>query len=125
MSLPLRARIEDCSDHCRPSMLFSNWLPIWTGRTILYPHGCACPVRTGGLLHQPSFPPQDHTGVPRTSGFDNLRRKQAFPSDIVNLVKTDTPQYRVANKIYEELDLMGFVAGRILDRRLVFTGGMQ
>ena len=40
------------------------------------------------------------------------------------MVKIDTPQYHVANKIYEELDLMGFVAGRTFDRRLVYTGGI-
>jgi hypothetical protein len=39
------------------------------------------------------------------------------------MVKTNTPQYDVANRIYEELDLMEFVVGRRFGRNLAFTGG--
>ena len=38
------------------------------------------------------------------------------------MVKADTPHYHVANKIYEELDVMAFVASRRYNRRLAFTG---
>ena len=41
------------------------------------------------------------------------------------MVKADTPHYRVANEIYEELDLMAFVAGHRFNRRLAFTGGVS
>ena len=41
------------------------------------------------------------------------------------MVKADTPLYHVANQIYEELDVMAFVAGRRFNRRLAFTGGVS
>lgn len=41
------------------------------------------------------------------------------------MVKADTPHYHVADQIYEELDLMAFVAGRRFNRDLAFTGGVS
>ena len=41
------------------------------------------------------------------------------------MVKTNTPHYDIANKIYENLDLMEFVVGRRFNRGFAFTGGLS
>ena len=42
-----------------------------------------------------------------------------------SMVETNTPHYDIANQIYEELDLMGFVARWKLNRNLAFVGGLS
>ena len=41
------------------------------------------------------------------------------------MVKTNTPQYNIANQIYEQLDLMEFVAGWRFNRHFTFTAGLS
>jgi hypothetical protein len=42
-----------------------------------------------------------------------------------SMVKTNTPHYDIANRIYEDLDLMEYVVDRKFNRHLAFTGGLS
>ena len=42
-----------------------------------------------------------------------------------SMVETNTPHYDIANQIYEELDLMEFVARLEFNRNLAFVGGLS